>query len=243
MGQGTTFEFREGKRRWPVLRRFRMGELVHVHPHSHDPVGIPRGETAIAHDQRRLHAHNGSSPASFPRPQRQRRCAIQPGVVRVAALPRVLAKSCSLPRKGLCRSCPPRGSISKGGMGRRSLVQMKSPPGGNVHYLHNVQTPHALRSAVRHNRLRGCGAHPTHTRGNAADRVTPGFGAEPLRGSREGDHWTINYKRSRGVLRIETMGDPRERHVRHLPCATIYHVVYRNGWGGVLLKSNRYRRP
>ena len=150
-------------------------------------LGIPRGETAIAHDQRRLHAHNGSSPASFPRPQRQRRCAIQPGVVRVAALPRVLAKSCSLPRKGLCRSCPPRGSISKGGMGRRSLVQMKSPPGGNVHYLHNVQTPHALRSAVRHNHLRGCDALPDHTRGNADDGATPGFGAEPSSGIPDGD--------------------------------------------------------
>ena len=35
--------------------------------------------------------------------QPQRGCAIKPGVVRVAALPRVLAASRSLPRKGLCR--------------------------------------------------------------------------------------------------------------------------------------------
>ena len=49
-----------------------------------------------------------------------------------------------------------------------------------------------------------------------------------LRGSRKGDHWTISYKRSRGVLRIETMGDSRERHVRNLPCATIFDVVYRS---------------
>ena len=188
MGQGTTFEFREGKRRWPVLRRFRMGELVHVHPHSHDPVGIPGGETAIAHDQRRFHAHNESSPASFPRPQRQRRCAIQPGVVRVAALPRVLAKSCSLPRKGLCRSCPPRGAISKGGMGWGSLVRMKGPPRRNCQDTHNPQTPHMpVRSVPRHNHLRGCDALPDHTRGNADDGATPGFGAEPSSGIPDGD--------------------------------------------------------
>ena len=49
-----------------------------------------------------------------------------------------------------------------------------------------------------------------------------------LQGSRKGDHWTISYKRSRGVLRIETMGDSRERHVRNLPCPTIFDVVYRS---------------
>ncbi len=56
---------------------------------------------------RRFHAHNSSSPASFPRPQRQGRCVIKPGVAPFPALPRVQAAARSLPRKGLCRSCPP----------------------------------------------------------------------------------------------------------------------------------------
>ena len=114
-------------------------------------------------------------------PQRQRRCAIEPGVAPFPALPRVQATSGSLPRKGLCRSCTSEGAISKGGMGWGSPVQMKSPPGGNVQYLHNPQTPHALRSAVRHNRLRGCGPLAAHTRGNAWDGATPGFMAQHLR--------------------------------------------------------------
>ena len=92
-------------------------------------LGIPRGETAIALDQRHFHAHNGSSPASFPRPQRQRRCAIQPGVAPFPALPRVQAAARSLPRKGLCRSCTSEGAISKGGMGSGSRVRKRSPPG------------------------------------------------------------------------------------------------------------------
>ena len=62
------------------------------------PWGFPEGERRWP-VLRRFHAHNGSSPASFPRPQRQRRCAIEPGVVRVAALPRVQAAARSLPRK------------------------------------------------------------------------------------------------------------------------------------------------
>ena len=233
-------------------------------------LGIPRGETAIAHHQRRFHAHNGSSPASFPRPPTPKALS-PPSIARPRSewghdpfwarppTPKALchkARGCAVPGatpgsgrsafptpQGVVPFVPVGGAISTGGMGSCSRVRKKSPPVRRVPYPHNVQTPHTPSSILRHNRLRGCGAHPTHTRGNAADRVTPGFGAEPLRGSREGDHWTINYKRSRGVLRIETMGDPRERHVRHLPCATIYHVVYRNGWGGVLLKSNRYRRP
>ena len=119
MGRGTTFGVPEGKRRWPVLRRF--------------------------------HAHNGSSPASFPRPQRQRRCAIQPGVVRVAALPRVLATSGSLPRKGLCRSCPPGGAGNKGGKKSGSRVRKRSPPGKNVQYPRNTHTSHATHSNQRRN--------------------------------------------------------------------------------------------
>ena len=66
-------------------------------------------------------AANGSTHMSrrISPPQRQRRCARQPGVVRVAALPRVQATSGSLPRKGLCRSCPSGGCDIKGrnGMG------------------------------------------------------------------------------------------------------------------------------
>ena len=66
-------------------------------------------------------AANGSTDMSrrISPPQRQRRCAIEPGVVRVAALPRVQAAARSLPRKGLCRSCPSGGCDIKGrnGMG------------------------------------------------------------------------------------------------------------------------------
>ena len=55
----------------------------------------------------------------FSPPQRQRRCAIQPGVAPFPALPRVQAAARSLPRKGLCRSCPSGGCDIKGrnGMG------------------------------------------------------------------------------------------------------------------------------
>ena len=61
-------------------------------------------------------AANGSTPMRrrISPPQRQRRCAIEPGVVRVAALPRVLTTSGSLPHKGLCRSCPSGGCDIKG---------------------------------------------------------------------------------------------------------------------------------
>ncbi len=109
----------------------------------------------------------------------------------------------------------------------------------DLHYHAIPPAGQGTRSIPRHNRLRGCGAPPTHTRGNAADGVTPGFGAEPLRGSVKGDHWTINYKRSRGVLRIENMGDPREWHIRNLPCATIYEVVYKNQSGAAILPLSR----
>ena len=95
----------------------------------------------------------------------------------------------------------------------------------DLHYHPIAPAGQGTRSIPRHNHLRGCGAPPTLTRGNAVDGVTPGFGAEPLQGSRKGDHWTISYKPSCGVLRIETMGDSRERHVRNLPCATVYDVV------------------
>ena len=57
MGRHATFGFPEGKRRSPELGRFRMGELVRAHlrpPH-------PR-------------------PFAVPRPQRQGRCGIKPGV-------------------------------------------------------------------------------------------------------------------------------------------------------------------
>ena len=52
-------------------------------------------------------------------PQRQRRCVIKPGVAPFPALPRVQAAARSLPRKGLCRSCPSGGCDIKGrnGMG------------------------------------------------------------------------------------------------------------------------------
>ena len=86
-------------------------------------LGIPGGETAIAHDQRHFHAHNGSSPASFPRPQRQRRCAIQPGVAPIQALPRVQAAARSPPRKGLCRLCPSGGWIKH----RRDQIRFHRP--------------------------------------------------------------------------------------------------------------------
>ena len=101
-------------------------------------------------------AANGSPPLSrrISPPQRQRRCAIQPGVVRVAALPRVQAAARSLPRKGLCRPCPSEGAISKGGMGWGSLVGMKGPPGRICQDTHNPPKPHATRSILRHNPFR-----------------------------------------------------------------------------------------
>ena len=77
MGQRATFGFPEGKRPWPVLRRFRMGKLVHAHlrpPH-------PR-------------------PFAVPRPQRQGRCALQPGVTPSAALPRVWGRRSHQPQGG-----------------------------------------------------------------------------------------------------------------------------------------------
>ncbi len=83
--------------------------------------------------------------------------------MRVAALPRVLATSGSLPRKGLCRSCPSEGAISKGGMGWGSLVGMKGPPGRKCQDTHNPKTPHTTRSILRHNPFRVAdmlGMHP-----------------------------------------------------------------------------------
>ena len=81
---------------------------------------------------KRLNPH---APTDSP-PQRQRRCAIQPGVARASALPRVQAAARSLPRKGLCRSCPPGGATNKGGMGSCSRVRKGSPPGMYVTYPH-----------------------------------------------------------------------------------------------------------
>ena len=168
MEQGTALGIPGGETAMSRPPAFPDGEIgPRPSPAVTIPLGFPEGKRR--------------SPASFPPPQRQRRCAIQPGVMRVAALPRVLATSGSLPRKGLCRSCTSEGAISKGGMGWGSRVQMKSPPGGNGHYPHNPQTQHALRSAVRNNRLGGCGPLAAHTRGNAWDGATPGFMAQHLR--------------------------------------------------------------
>ena len=76
-GKARPWGFPEGKRRSPVLRRFRMGKLVHAHlrpPH-------PR-------------------PFAVPRPQRQRRCVLQPGVAPSAALPRVWGRRSHQPQGG-----------------------------------------------------------------------------------------------------------------------------------------------
>ena len=58
----------------------------------------------------------------------------------------------------------------------------------DLHYHATAFAGQGTCSIPRHNHLRGCGALPTHTRGNAADGATPGFGAEPLQGSRKGNH-------------------------------------------------------
>ena len=130
--------------------------------------------------------------------------------------------------------------VKTGEVGGRCLnAAERAPRPIDLHYHATASAGQGTRSILRHNHLWGCGAPPTHTRGNAADGVTPGFGAEPLRGSVKGDHWTINYKRSRGVLRIENMGDPREWHIRNLPCATIYEVVYKNQSGAAILPLSR----
>ena len=148
-------------------------------------LGIPGGETAIAHHQRRFHAHNGSSPASFPLPNVNDVVPCSPGLCGSPHYPGFRPHRVPYPARGCAVRARRGGAILKGGMGWGSLVQMKSPPGGNVQYLHNPQTPHALRSAVRHNRLRGCGPLAAHTRGNAWDGATPGFMAQHLR-CREG---------------------------------------------------------
>ena len=97
-------------------------------------------------------AANGSPPMSrrISPPQRQRRCAIQAGVVRVAALPRVQVAARSLPRKGLCRSCPPGGAGNKGGMKSGSRVRKRSPPGMYCQYpRHTHLTCHSFEPSAQ----------------------------------------------------------------------------------------------
>ena len=68
-----------------------------------------------------------------------------------AALPRVQAASRSLPRKGLCRSCPSGGATNKGGMGSCSRVRKRSPPGMYVQTPRPTHTSHTTHSNHRHN--------------------------------------------------------------------------------------------
>ena len=108
MGQHATFGFPEGKRRSPDLGRFRMGKLVHVHPHSHDPVGIPGGRSGNARpsDSRRengdrrtlgvsgwgnwsapIYAHPIHVHSRFPAPNAKGVVAYSPGLRRRGATP------------------------------------------------------------------------------------------------------------------------------------------------------------
>ena len=74
----------------------------------------------------------------------------KPGVARVSALPRVQAAARSLPRKGLCRSCPPGGSISKGGMESGSRVPKRRPPGMYFQYpRHTHPTCHPFEPSAQ----------------------------------------------------------------------------------------------
>ena len=144
--------------------------------HSHFSPGLQNGPPSPKPVNSFPHAHRtksvtpplrGNSP-----PLRQRRYAIQPGVIpgmrtdcpstpralchkargcAAEALPRVQATSRSLPRKGLCRSCPLGGAGNKGGMGSCSRVRKRSPPGMYVHYPRHTHTSHATRSNQRHN--------------------------------------------------------------------------------------------
>ena len=176
-------------------------------------LGIPRGETAIAHHQRRFHAHNGSSPASFPCPQTPKALS-PPSIARPRSewghdpfwarppTPKALchkARGCAVPGatpgsgrsafptpQGVVPVMPTGGAVNKDGMGSGSRVPKRSPPGMYVHYPRNTHTSHTTHSPHRHNHLRGCGALRTHTPGNAAGGATPGFGAESRWDSRRG---------------------------------------------------------
>ena len=85
-----------------------------------------------------------------------------------------------------CKGCA---VVKPGEVGRRWLNGAERAPRPiDLHHHATAAAGQGTCSIPRHNHLRGCGAPPTHTRGNAADGATPGFGAEPLRGSRKGNH-------------------------------------------------------
>ena len=63
------------------------------------------------------------------------------------------------------------------------------------------------RDNPRHNTLRGCGASPTHTRGNAKDGVTPGFVAESPLGFPD-PKWDTPLRSGRLVRRIPGVSLP-----------------------------------
>ena len=63
------------------------------------------------------------------------------------------------------------------------------------------------RDNPRHNTLRGCGASPTHTRGNAKDGVTPGFVPESPLGFPD-PKWDTPLRSGRLVRRIPGVSLP-----------------------------------
>ena len=95
------------------------------------PRGIYRAETP------RRGEPKFSSPTPTALCHTARGCAAE-------ALPRVQATSRSLPRKGLCRSCPPGGVGNKGGMKSCSRVRKRSPPGMYVPYPRHTHTSHTI---------------------------------------------------------------------------------------------------
>ena len=69
---------------------------------------------------------------------------------------------------------------------RQSQAGERSTTRGMANNPNDDMLDWGTRSIPRHNPLRGWGALPTHTRGNAADGVTPGFMAESPWDSRTG---------------------------------------------------------
>ena len=120
---------------------------------------IPGGKTAIARPPAFPDGEIGPRPSTpipstsirgSPPPTPKALCHTARGCA-AEALPRVQATSRSLPRKGLCRSCPPGGATNKGGMKSCSRVRKRSPPRMYVPYPRSTHTSHTTHSNHRHN--------------------------------------------------------------------------------------------
>ena len=87
---------------------------------------------------------------------------------------------------------------------RQSQARERSTTRGMANNPNDDMLDWGTRSIPRHNPLRGWGALPDHTRGNAADGVTPGFMAESPWDSRR-ESWLGQWEtRSTKVARHHT---------------------------------------